>query len=117
MFFQHFGFINVALFAAMAVVGGHLGDRFGFRRVLMACAVMTLLLAVPLFWLIDHDERALSFLGQFGFVLILAPYGGLFATTMALLFPPEVRMAGFSLAFNIGRLDYGPGRVSCAVPH
>lgn len=94
-------FVNLALFAAMAVAGGYLGDRFGFRRVLLACAVMTLLLAVPLFWLVDHDEPALSFLGQFGFVLILAPYGGLFATTMALLFPPAVRMSGFSLAFNI----------------
>jgi MFS transporter, MHS family, proline/betaine transporter len=94
-------FLNLALFAAMAVAGGYLGDRLGFRRVLLACAVMTLLLAVPLFWLVDHDEPALSFLGQFGFVLILAPYGGLFATTMALLFPPAVRMSGFSLAFNI----------------
>ena len=41
-------------------------------------------------------------MGEFAFALILAPYAGLFATTMALLFPPPVRMSGFSISFNIG---------------
>jgi len=94
--------INMIIYAGMALVGGLLGDRFGFRRVLLTLAAAGLVLAWPLFWLIDHPNVAVSFLGQFAFALILAPYAGLFATTMALLFPPQVRMSGFSISFNVG---------------
>ncbi len=34
-------------------------------------------------------------------MLILAPYGAVFATMMALLFPTPVRMSGFSISFNV----------------
>jgi len=93
--------LNILVYAGMAVVGGLLGDRFGFRRVLLTLSVAGLFLAWPLLWLIDHPNVVLSFLGQLVFALILAPYAGLFATTMALLFPPPVRMSGFSISFNV----------------
>ncbi|MCP4329801.1 MAG: hypothetical protein GY791_15345 [Alphaproteobacteria bacterium] len=93
--------INMVIYAALSVAGGLLGDRFGFGRVLLSTAIAGLVLAWPLFWLVDHGNPVLAFLGQFGFVLILAPYGGLFATTMALLFPPAVRMSGFSVSYNV----------------
>ena len=93
--------INMIFYTGLSVVGGLLGDRFGFRRVLLVMAVAGLILAWPLFWLVDQPDPALSFLGQFGFVLILAPYGGLFATTMALLFAQNVRMSGFSVSYNL----------------
>jgi len=93
--------INMIIYTGMSVAGGLAGDRFGFRRVLLTLAAAGLILAWPLFWLVDHPNVVLSFLGQFGFVLILAPYGGLFATTMALLFPPPVRMSGFSVSYNV----------------
>jgi MFS transporter, MHS family, proline/betaine transporter len=94
--------INMVVYAGMSLVGGLLGDRLGFRWVLLTLAAAGLLLAWPLFWLIDHPNIVLSFLGEFVFALIVAPYAGLFATTMALLFPPTVRMSGFSISFNVG---------------
>lgn len=93
--------INMVLFAVLAIAGGMLGDRVGFRRVLLPTSAAAIVFAVPLFWLIDHTDPVLIFLGQFEFVLLLAPHGGLFATSMALLFPPEVRMSGFSIAYNV----------------
>lgn len=99
--------INMVLFAVLAVVGGLAGDRFGFGRVLLPITIAGFVLALPLFWLIDHSDPVLVFIGQFGFVLLLGPYGGLFATSMALLFPPAVRMSGFSVAYNIGFAAFG----------
>ncbi|MCG8545586.1 MAG: MFS transporter [Alphaproteobacteria bacterium] len=99
--------INIVFYAALVVVGGLLGDRFGSRRVLLVTAVAGLILAWPMFWLIDHPDPLLSFLGQFGYVLAVAPYSGLFATSMALLFPPNVRMSGFSISYNIGLAALG----------
>ncbi|MEM7445635.1 MAG: MFS transporter [Pseudomonadota bacterium] len=93
--------INMVIFAILSIVGGVTGDRFGFRRVLLVTAIAGFVLALPLFWLVDHAEPTLVFLGQLGFVIILAPHGGLFATTMALLFPPNVRMSGFSVSYNL----------------
>ena len=93
--------INMVIYTVLSLAGGFLGDRFGFRRILLVTAMAGLILAWPLFWLVDHPDPELAFLGQLGFVLILAPYGGLFATTMALLFPPQVRMSGFSVAYNL----------------
>ena len=93
--------INMVVYTGLSLAGGYLGDRFGFRRVLLITATAGLVLAWPLFMLVDHTNPVLAFLGQLGFVLILAPYGGLFATTMALLFPPSVRMSGFSIAYNL----------------
>lgn len=93
--------INMVIYTGLSLAGGYLGDRFGFRRVLLTSATAGLVLAWPLFVLVDHTDPVLAFLGQLGFVLILAPYGGLFATTMALLFPPSVRMSGFSIAYNL----------------
>ena len=99
--------INMVLFAVLTVVGGIAGDRFGFGRVLLPIAIAGFVLALPLFWLIDHTDPVLVFIGQFGFVLLLGPYGGLFATSIALLFPPAVRMSGFSVAYNIGLAAFG----------
>ena len=99
--------INMVLFAILAVVGGIAGDRFGFGRILLPIAIAGFILALPLFWLVDHTDPVLVFIGQFGFVLLLGPYGGLFATSIALLFPPAVRMSGFSVAYNIGMAAFG----------
>jgi len=99
--------INIVLFAILTVVGGIAGDRFGFGRILLPITIAGFVLALPLFWLVDHTDPVLVFIGQFGFVLLLGPYGGLFATSIALLFPPAVRMSGFSVAYNIGMAAFG----------
>ncbi|MEM7123189.1 MAG: MFS transporter [Pseudomonadota bacterium] len=99
--------INMVAYTILVVVGGVLGDRFGVRWVLLVTTVAGLVFAWPLLWLVDHHDPVLSFLGQFGLVLFVAPYSGLFATTMALLFAPNVRMSGFSVSYNIGLAALG----------
>lgn len=93
--------ISMIIYTGLSVVGGVLGDRFGFRRVLLILAIAGFVLAMPLFWLVDHHNPMLSLVGELGFVLVLAPYGGLFATTMAVLFSPSLRMSGFSISYNM----------------
>ncbi len=99
--------INMVVYTGLVVVGGLLGDRFGIRWVLLVTTVAGLIVAWPMFWLIDHRDPVLSFLGQFGLVLFIAPFSGVFATTMALLFPPNVRMSGFSISYNVGLAALG----------
>lgn len=99
--------INMVILAVLIPIGGWMGDRFGSQRVLLTSAVLILLLAIPLFWLIDHHSLMLSFLGQLAFVVLAAPYLGAFTARMAMMFPAAVRMSGFSVSYNIALAAFG----------
>src|SRR6476660_9588416 len=51
------------------VAMGALSDRLGRRPMLLAATAPACLSAVPLFWLMHHDQRLYMQLGQLGFVL------------------------------------------------
>lgn len=92
-------------------IAGHLGDRFGQRRLLMVGLVLLVLWAFPMFWLIG-TETVVGLFAATGVSGILV--GLLFsqqATLFADLFEPRVRYSGMSLGFQLGTVlggGFGP---------
>jgi MFS transporter, MHS family, shikimate and dehydroshikimate transport protein len=79
-----------------------LSDRVGRRPVYLAGAIGTILVAFPVFWLIDTKSTFLIFLGLLlGGAANSAMYGPQ-AALFAELFSPEVRYSGASLGYQIG---------------
>ncbi|WP_243653503.1 MFS transporter [Pseudonocardia endophytica] len=90
--------VNLALIPLFAL----LSDRVGRRPVYLAGAIGTILVAFPVFWLIDTRSTFLIFLGLLlGGAANSAMYGPQ-AALFAELFSPEVRYSGASLGYQIG---------------
>lgn len=92
-------------------IAGHLGDRYGQRRLLMVGLGLLVLWAFPMFWLIG-TETVVGLFAATGVSGILV--GLLFsqqATLFADLFEPRVRYSGMSLGFQLGTVlggGFGP---------
>ncbi len=99
--------INMAILALLIPIWGWIGDRIGIHKILLISAGLGIVTSIPLFWLIDHHDPMLEFLGQLGIVLIFAPYIANFGTRMAFLFPKAIRMSAFSTTYNIGLAVFG----------
>jgi MFS transporter, MHS family, shikimate and dehydroshikimate transport protein len=90
--------INLAVIPLFAL----LSDRVGRRPVYLAGAIGTVVVAFPVFWLIDTGSTFLIFLGLLlGGVANSAMYGPQ-AAFFAELFSAEVRYSGASLGYQIG---------------
>ncbi|MDL5159833.1 MFS transporter [Actinomycetospora termitidis] len=90
--------VNLALIPLFAL----LSDRVGRRPVYLAGAIGTVLVAFPVFWLIDTRSTFLIFLGLLlGGIANSAMYGPQ-AALFAELFSAEVRYSGASLGYQIG---------------
>jgi MFS transporter, MHS family, shikimate and dehydroshikimate transport protein len=90
--------VNLALIPLFAL----LSDRVGRRPVYLAGAIGTVLVAFPVFWLIDTRSTFLIFLALLlGGVANSAMYGPQ-AALFAELFTAEVRYSGASLGYQIG---------------
>ncbi|MGY8995188.1 MAG: MFS transporter, partial [Alphaproteobacteria bacterium] len=98
---------NMAILVLLIPLWGWISDRVGIQKVLVVTVVIAVFATIPLFWLIDHKDPLFEFLGQFGMVMLLAPYLSCFATRMAFLFPTSVRMSAFSTTYNIGLAVFG----------
>jgi MFS family permease len=92
-------------------IAGHLGDRFGQRRVLTVGLVLLVLWAFPMFWLIGTGTIA----GLFAATGVSGILVGLLfsqqATLFADLFDPRVRYSGMSMGFQLGTVlggGFGP---------
>jgi MHS family shikimate/dehydroshikimate transporter-like MFS transporter len=90
--------VNLALIPLFAL----LSDRVGRRPVYLAGAIGTVLVAFPVFWLIDTRSTFLIFVGLLlGGIANSAMYGPQ-AALFAELFSAEVRYSGASLGYQIG---------------
>ncbi|MEO6020100.1 MAG: MFS transporter [Knoellia sp.] len=86
---------------------GHLSDRFGRKRVLIAASALFAVLTVPLF-------AALGAVGIVGIVLIQIVLSGLLTMNdgtlpvfLAEIFPTRVRYSGFAFSFNSANALFG----------
>ncbi|MPZ54952.1 MAG: MFS transporter [Rhizobiales bacterium] len=82
-------------------VFAHLSDRYGRRPIMLIGAAGMVLLSYPLFWLLHHPSYTMVILGQLGFAVVMACFLGGLPAAMAEMFPRNVRMTAYSVAFNI----------------
>jgi MHS family proline/betaine transporter-like MFS transporter len=93
--------LNMALLLPMMIGMGWLSDRVGRKPVLLFATVFGLVGALPLFWLMHHDNVGLVMLGQFGFVVAIGAFLGTQPTVMVEATPPDVRCTAIALGYNI----------------
>lgn len=104
--------VNATLIAAVVQVGvtllaGRLGERFGPGRVTAWGGLATVLVAFPVFWLIDSGSSVAAIGAvSLGLAAVILAYG-VAGPTLALLFPPELRYSGVSLGYNLAAVVGG----------
>src|SRR6185503_15867700 len=90
----------VVLLPCMVVMGA-LSDRLGRKPMLLAATALAFVSAVPLFWLMHHDQRLYMQLGQLGFVLSVGMFLGTQPTLMVEAAPAAVRCTAIALGYNV----------------
>jgi MHS family proline/betaine transporter-like MFS transporter len=83
------------------VAMGALSDRLGRKPLLLTATALAFLSAVPLFWLMHHDQRLLIQLGQLGFVLSIGMFLGTQPTLMVEEVPTAIRCTAIALGYNV----------------
>lgn len=86
---------------------GWLSDRIGRRLALVLAIAAFLLLVYPLFQWIDTGRVGLVLAAQLIFAVIVAGIQGPTPATMIEMFPPENRLSGVGLAYNVALALFG----------
>ncbi|HYH32151.1 MAG TPA: MFS transporter [Pseudonocardia sp.] len=100
----------IAAVVGMFVIpfAGGLSDRIGRRPVYMAGALIALLTAFPLFWLIDTQNTVLIWVAiVIGWGIAACGMYGPQASFFAELYPTRVRYSGMSVVYQVGVLPSG----------
>ncbi len=87
---------------------GALSDRIGRRPILVACTVAGIVVAYPaMAWLVARPsfERLLAV--QLGLSAVYGCYNGALVVHLTEIMPPEVKTAGFSLAYSLATAVFG----------
>ncbi len=90
----------LALFLLLPVAGS-LGDRFGYRCVLLAGACTTGILAYPLFVWIDGGSLTAALISGLIFAVTISWAQGPMPAVLAETFPRDIRNTGIGIAYNL----------------
>jgi MFS family permease len=89
-------------------VMGSLSDRIGRKPLLVACTVAMLVSAYPAMeWLVAAPSFTRLLGVELWFSLLYASYNGAMVVYLTELMPPEVRTAGFALAYSLATALFG----------
>jgi MFS transporter, MHS family, citrate/tricarballylate:H+ symporter len=89
-------------------VMGSLSDRIGRKPLLIACTVAMLVSAYPAMkWLVAAPSFNRLLWVELWFSLLYASYNGAMVVYLTELMPPEVRTAGFALAYSLATALFG----------
>ncbi|TJY69660.1 MHS family MFS transporter [Arthrobacter sp. CAU 1506] len=98
--------LNATLFGALAqivviIVSGRLADRFGAWRVCASGALISAVLAFPVFALVDTANPVLVTLGIIiGMASLTIPYGPI-GSLLAGIFPAQYRYSAMAVSYNV----------------
>ena len=93
--------VSMLLLLPVMLLMGMLSDRFGRKPLLLAATGLAFVTAVPLFWLMHHEQVWLVLIGQLGFVLSIGTFGGVQPTIMVEEVPASVRCTIVALGYNV----------------
>ena len=97
----------LVLVAFLVPACGLLSDHVGRRPVLLSAAVGTIVLAVPVFLLLEHKEVWSVLLGLALLAYPTAAYVGNLAASLPAIFPTRSRYGGMGIAYNIAVALFG----------
>ena len=90
-----------AVFQLFSVLhAGRLGQKFGPTRVIIGAGALTVLMAFPIFLLIQTTNPVLVTLGVIIGVSLLTYSFAASGSVLTGLFPPNIRLSGVALAYN-----------------
>jgi MHS family proline/betaine transporter-like MFS transporter len=93
--------VSMILLMILVPFFGHLADRVGPERIVLAVTIAALLLTRPLFWLLHHQNPWIDLLGELGFVMLIAPYQGAYPAMVVNLLPEKAKCTVLSVGFNL----------------
>lgn len=104
---------DMSVLASMVVVVivivffGRISDRVGRKPVFMTGAIAQIVLAVPMFLLIQHGGPVGVVIGCVVLGLCLASFAAPTASTLPALFPTAIRYGALSIGFNVAVSAFG----------
>ena len=99
--------VGLSNFFWLPVIGG-LSDRVGRRPILFTFSLLTALTAYPaLLWLVQEPSFARLLQVELWLSFLYASYNAAMVVTLTEVMPPEVRTAGFSLAYSLATAFFG----------
>ena len=89
-------------------IGGAISDRIGRRPLLLLIPAMAICTAYPaMLWLVDAPSFGKLLTVLLYFSIFFGMYNGAMIPFLAEFMPPQVRTAGFSLAFSLATAVFG----------
>ncbi|MBP6117300.1 MAG: MFS transporter [Neisseriaceae bacterium] len=102
------GMIGGLMIFLVAPIVGHLSDRYGKKPFLLGSSMLILVLAYPLFALINfYPNFANLVVFQIVFGILIAGYTGPILAAFTDLFPAKVLSTGLSVAYNFAVAIFG----------
>ncbi|MFC1611720.1 MFS transporter [Myxococcota bacterium] len=100
---------TLSMMVLMAIIpsAGALSDVIGRRRVLVGSAIGIVLVAFPLFLLVDHGTFAAALAAQLLFALFMGGFTGPLPATMVEMFPARMRFSGIAVGYNLSLCIFG----------
>ncbi|TWP37569.1 glycine betaine/L-proline transporter ProP [Leekyejoonella antrihumi] len=100
--------LSSMLVVVVIIVGiGRISDKVGRKPVFAFGAVAQIILAIPLFKMLEHGGTAAPLIACLAFGVILACFAAPTASTLPALFPTKVRYGALSIGFNISVSVFG----------
>ncbi|MEV0050139.1 MFS transporter [Saccharopolyspora shandongensis] len=91
------------------IVAGRLADRIGAAKVCVIGATISVLVAFPVFWLVDTKVPVLVIAGvSLGIGAISIPYGPI-GVALSVMFPARLRYSGVALSVGLANILAGFG--------
>jgi MHS family proline/betaine transporter-like MFS transporter len=98
------------------LLGGWIGDRIGFLRVYLACAVVLILCTYPLFHIFTWKSTQWLFGAYLLFSFIFGFIPSSYSSLLSMIFPTSVRYSGVALSYNLAyALIGGLSPVLCTI--
>lgn len=108
--------LGTLMLSLTILLGGLLGDHFGYRRVYLSGALGLVVVTLPLFLLFDQGEMQWVYLCYCVFSLIFGIIPSNYAALLADLFPTSMRFTGIATSYNLAyALIGGLSPVLCTV--
>jgi MHS family proline/betaine transporter-like MFS transporter len=101
---QALGTVVIATTAGvfMVLLFGHLSDRYGRKQILVFACVTAVVFAYPSLLIVGLGGFGAALAGQLLLWIPVAAFGGAIPALFAELFPTQVRVSGFGIAYGFG---------------